>query len=348
MKSNTTSARRLILIGLICAVLALAACARQADLKPRVWIDSPRQNLRVAPDQPLLVTSHAYADAGLAEVVLSMDGVAYQRAHPAEAEDDFSEFQLEWLPPGEGTFVLQLVAYDVEGEKSNPATVTVIVGELLALEELQEPQQEPLGEEQEQEQEQELEEAAVCPPLAEVQTNANCRSGPGEIYPVIGSLQVGVQGEVVGQSLDGYWWVIEGPGGIGQCWIWEELVSLSNSECQVARVESPPPPQDLTPPPVPEPAVPADGLSLSCRANQNLAWLPVQDESGVAGYDLKLEKETSPGSWSGVNQWSRIQGKQQTVPIDCGLSYRWAVRAEDGEGNRSSWSAYSRFSVELD
>jgi hypothetical protein len=344
MKKKTTSSRRPLFFALALAVLALAACSQQADLLPRVWIDYPRENLRVAPDQPLLVTSHAYAASGIGEVVLSMDGVAYQRTQPAVAGDDFSEFQQEWLPPGEGTYVLQVVVYDSEGTRSNPATVTVIVGEQLAAEQPPEPPEEP----QEEAPQEELEEQPTCPPLATVQSNANCRSGPGEIYPVLGSLPAGAQAEVVGQSQDGYWWVIDAAGGIGRCWIWEELVSLSNQECQIARVESPPPPQDLTAPPTPEPVVPANGLSISCRADQNLAWLPVQDESGIAGYDLKLEKELSPGNWSAVNQWSNIQGKQQTVPVNCGLRFRWAVRAVDGAGNLSPWSGYSSFSVELD
>ena len=344
MNRNTIFSRRLLFFALALAVLVLAGCSQQADPLPRVWIDYPRGNLRVAPDQPLVVTSHAYAASGIGEVVLSMDGVAYKRTQPAEAGDDFSEFQQEWLPPGEGTYILQVVAYDSEGVRSNPATLTIVVGEQLAVEEISELPEDS----QEEPPQEEVEEQPTCPPLATVQSNANCRSGPGEVYPVLGALTAGTQAEVVGQSQDGYWWVIDVSGGIGTCWIWEELVNLSSQECQIAQVESPPPPQDLTPPPAPEPAVPANGLSLSCRSDQNLAWLPVQDESGIAGYDLKLEKELSPGNWSTVNQWNDLQGKQRAVPVDCGLRYRWAVRAEDGEGNLSPWSDYSSFSVELD
>jgi hypothetical protein len=29
----------------------------------------------------------------------------------------------------------------------------------------------------------------------------------------------------------------------------------------------------------------------------------------------------------------------------CGYTYRWTVRAEDGAGNYSGWSAYSTFSI---
>jgi len=350
MKTNKHSAGKWLLFSLALCALALAGCAQEVDLLPRVWIDYPQRNLRVAPDQPLLITTHAYAESGLAEVVLSMDGVAYSRNQPTETGDTFSQFQQEWLPPGDGTYVLQVVAYDREGIRSNPATVTVVVGEQLAAEQSDQLEEQPPTP-PDQVEEEPLEEAPAdqptCPPLVTVQTNANCRSGPGEFYPVLSSLPAGAQAQVIGMSQDSYWWVIEGPGGT-DCWIWEELVNLSTQECQVARIESPPPPQDVTAPLAPQPAVPADGLSLSCRANQNLAWLPVQDESGIAGYDLKLEKELSPGNWEVVNVWSRIQGKQQLVTVDCGLRYRWKVRAEDGAGNFSSWSSNASFSVELD
>lgn len=349
MKRKLNSAGRHLLLTLIFAALALAACARETESLPRVWIDDPRDNLRVAVDQPLLVTSHAYAASGLAEVVLSIDGVAYTRTQPAQAGDDFSEFQQEWLPPGEGTFVIQVAAYDREGVRSNPASLTITVGSQQVAEQPPEsPEEQPQQQPPEEQTVEEQPEEPTCPPLASVQTNANCRSGPGEIYTVLSSLPAGAQAEVVGQSQDGYWWVIDLPGGGGNCWIWEELVSLSNETCQVAQIESPPPPQDLDAPPVPEPVVPADGLGLSCRSTQNLAWLPVQDESGIAGYDLKLERELSAGNWEAVRIWNGIQDKQQAVGVDCGLRYRWAVRAEDRAGNLSAWSSYAVFSVELD
>jgi hypothetical protein len=34
--------------------------------------------------------------------------------------------------------------------------------------------------------------------------------------------------------------------------------------------------------------------------------------------------------------------------VDCGGIYRWAVRAQDGAGNQSAWSAYFNFSINLE
>ena len=113
--------------------------------------------------------------------------------------------------------------------------------------------------------------------------------------------------------------------------------------------EPPPPPEpaaDTTPPPVPNPAVPANGLELSCRLSQTLAWLPVDDPSGISSYYVKLEREVTAGNWQSAGGGT-VSGKQVEVNVDCGGIYRWMVRAQDGAGNYSNWSAPSTFSVTL-
>jgi hypothetical protein len=111
--------------------------------------------------------------------------------------------------------------------------------------------------------------------------------------------------------------------------------------------EVPPSTSDTTPPPVPSPVVPANGLELSCRSTQTLAWLPVSDPSGISGYYVKLEMEVKPGQWRSAGGYGPISGKQVTVNVQCGGIYRWMVRAQDGAGNYSDWSAPSTFSVIL-
>ncbi len=108
-----------------------------------------------------------------------------------------------------------------------------------------------------------------------------------------------------------------------------------------------PPAADTTPPPVPAPAVPANGLALSCRTSQTLVWLPVTDPSGIDGYYVKLERESTPGNWVSEGGYGPVSGKEVDVSVDCGGRYRWMVRAQDGAGNYSNWSAASGFSVVL-
>jgi hypothetical protein len=111
--------------------------------------------------------------------------------------------------------------------------------------------------------------------------------------------------------------------------------------------EPPPPVADTQAPPAPAPAVPANGLELACRATQTLAWLPVDDPSGISGYYVKLEMEVKAGEWQAVAGYGPIPDKQVGVNVDCGVRYRWMVRAQDGVGNLSNWSAPSTFSIVL-
>jgi hypothetical protein len=107
-------------------------------------------------------------------------------------------------------------------------------------------------------------------------------------------------------------------------------------------------PPDTTPPPVPSPAVPADGLEIDCKSSQTLAWMPVSDDSGgPVVYYVKLERQVSPGNWQSVRGWGPVSGKQVDANVDCGIQYRWTVRAQDGAGNYSDWASWSHFSIRL-
>jgi hypothetical protein len=116
-----------------------------------------------------------------------------------------------------------------------------------------------------------------------------------------------------------------------------------NGSCVTPTI--PPPPQDTTPPPVPSPSVPSNGLVLSCRSSQTLAWLPVDDPSGISGYYVKLEVQVTKGNWQSAAGYGPVTGKQVDAAVNCGGIYRWMVRAQDGAGNYSDWSAASSFSI---
>ncbi len=111
---------------------------------------------------------------------------------------------------------------------------------------------------------------------------------------------------------------------------------------------APPAGGDTTAPPVPGPAVPANGLSLSCRSAVSLVWLPVQDESGIAQYQVEVQRQVGK-KWAAVSgsPFTGIKGKTMSLPVECGFDYRWRVRAVDGKGNTSAWSGWSQFSIPL-
>ncbi|MBN1815112.1 MAG: hypothetical protein JXA14_24985, partial [Anaerolineae bacterium] len=79
---------------------------------------------------------------------------------------------------------------------------------------------------------------------------------------------------------------------------------------------------------------------------QTLEWTPVDDPSGVVYY-VKLERQKTATEWDSVAGWGPLSGNQVEADVQCGGIYRWTVRAQDGVGNISAWSAYSNFSVNM-
>jgi hypothetical protein len=109
-------------------------------------------------------------------------------------------------------------------------------------------------------------------------------------------------------------------------------------------------PSDTTPPPAPEPVVPADGLNIACKGSQTLAWLPVDDPSGIGEYRVQLQRHSGDGNWKSApgSPFTGIAGKQIAVDVECGWYYRWRVGAVDSAGNQSGFSDWSEFTITLE
>jgi hypothetical protein len=104
--------------------------------------------------------------------------------------------------------------------------------------------------------------------------------------------------------------------------------------------------QDTTPPSAPSPLKPQG--TLECVKDVMLRWTAASDKSGIAGYYVKLEREIKKDQWQTVRGWWPVNGEALKVDVDCGIHYRWAVRAQDGAGNTGDWSKWSEFSIALD
>lgn len=273
-------------------VLLTASCAGEAVAYPRVWIDAPGDGSLVPLGTNIMVISHAYARQGIAEVVLSINGEAYRRDVPSTPGEEFVQLSQDWLPTEEGTYVVQVQTYDVAGQVSNSASITVRVGGLPT---------------------------EVIPSPVEVISLTDTPT------PVLTSTFTPVP--------------------IITATIVEQPVFVPTD----TDTPEPEPPLDTSPPPAPSPAVPANGLTLSCRGSQNLVWLPVDDPSGIAGYYVALERRASTdASWTSTGGSGLTLDKQYTVNVECGWYYRWRVSAQDGAGNVSGWSGWSTFSVTLE
>jgi len=334
-----------------------------ADAGPRAWIDFPRDGASAPVGAPVVVVSHAYAEDGVVEVLLSVNGVAYRRDPPTSVGDALVEVRQEWAPTEPGLYTLEVRAYNAAGEVSGSDAITVrATGDALPTE-IGGPTEVPAAT---------LVPTGVPtgvptvvptavptdvptvppptwtptpPPPPQVSfwvdddsiTAGECTTLHWEVswttYLEVNGTEVAGTGtwSVCPESTVTYTIHAEGPGG-------------TVDQSLVVTVSEPP---DTTPPPVPTPQVPANELVVACKSKQNLAWLPVEDPSGVVYY-VKLEQQIKAGEWSSVAGYGPLTAKQVEVDVNCGGIYRWAVRAEDGAGNISAWSEWYTFSVNLE
>ena len=384
MKTQSAIKKAYLIIFLLILALLTISCSEEMDGRPQAWIDFPRDGAIVPMGEAVKITSHVFAHEGVAEVVLSVNGAAYRHDTPDEPGAEFTEVSQEWMPSEAGIYTLQVRVYDTLGEFSNPATISVRVGDLVAVEpiEIDPPTDTPTpvisltptltytpvpdAAEPVVEEEEPVEEVASCPHTATALTSANCRSGPGTTYTITGSMSEGQSATVVGRLADNSWWVIQRPGSSSTCWIRSDLVELDNYACDIPIYEAPPlpptdtptippptptftpttPPQDNTPPSEPAPQSPGDGAAVACSTSVTLTWSPSSDASGIATYYIKLEKQVSPGNWQSAGGYTS-SSTSVSVPVNCGIIYRWAVRAEDSAGNFSGWSSFSQFGVNI-
>jgi hypothetical protein len=348
--------------GLISCVPPVPEGTEVAEAVPRAWIDFPRDGAVIPVGASVTVVSHAYAEDGVAEVLLSVNGTAYRRDPPAASGDTLVEVRQEWVPTEPGLHTLEVRAYDAAGEISGSDAITVrVTGEAIEL-------------------------PTEVPPATGVPTEVPAATAtpvptdtpPPTATPVPTLVPTLIPTPVPPPQVS--FWVDDDSITAGDCttlhWevSWTTFVSVNGTEvagtgtwsvCPAStttytiHAEGPggsvdqsitvnvSAPADTTPPPVPMPAVPADELVLSCRSKQTLAWLPVTDPSGPVVYYVKLERQVTATTWESVRGWGPESGKQVEADVNCGGIYRWAVRAEDGAGNISAWSEWFTFSIDL-
>lgn len=83
----------------------------------------------------------------------------------------------------------------------------------------------------------------ACKPTVTTNTVANVRSGPGQVYEIMGSIPQGGTANVAGKNFDGTWWYIEFAGGNGGfAWIAGSVTSAVCIPNTLASIVAPPTP----------------------------------------------------------------------------------------------------------
>lgn len=379
------SLRRLaFLVLLLVAVGGTVSCASGAEAAPRAWIDFPRDGSSGPPGEPVAVICHAYAPKGVADVLLLVNGTELGRGAPEQADASFASVKMEWLPREPGTYTLQVRAYDTAGTASSPDTVTVRVGmegtptvaqaqTAVATEVVSTPTAAETPTPAPSPTAMESQPTAVPDtptpvpptptPLPPTATPTPITPTATPYPPVEVTFTVDRDSVNLKECTTLHWSVqhatavyLDGAGVAGEGS--KEVCPKTTTTYQL-HVEAPggnvdrsvtvtvvSPPPDTTPPPVPAPLTPSEDQVVNCASTVTLSWRAVSDPSGVRYY-AKLEKQVGSG-WQSVRGWGPLDAPGvKGVEVECGLFYRWTVRAEDGAGNISPWAPWRQFSVDL-
>jgi len=102
------------------------------------------------------------------------------------------------------------------------------------------------------------------------------------------------------------------------------------------------------PPPAPIIVYPQEGKTLYCNLkDQNLDWDIPYDESGIAVYEVRLEKWPNYCfSWcAATTQIVSVDILDVSKYLECDVPFRWSVRARDKNGAWGPWSPWVNFKV---
>jgi uncharacterized protein YgiM (DUF1202 family) len=79
-------------------------------------------------------------------------------------------------------------------------------------------------------------------PMVNVSITTNCRSGPGNLYSILGVLATGQSAQVVGQNTQIGYWIIQLPSSGGTCWLWNQYATVTGDTSGLPIVSPPPTP----------------------------------------------------------------------------------------------------------
>ncbi len=332
MKLKDFSLKVFLLPGVLAMTVLLAACT-PAETTPRVWIDYPKDGTRFDKPGAMTITAHAAAPAGIGYIIFSVNNVPFYQQEPGVEGAPFSDFEIPWSPAENGSYSLDVAMYDINGNYGGSASSRVQIG----APELDDPTTVPMD-------------ITVTPVITDTPTPPpdmpTATYTPTVTLTVAAPITISFYADQIsispGECVQLSWTVenadevlldnsqVTASGTSQACPSSTHEYVLSATRGQQYRYQqitiTVNAPSDTTPPPVPQPMVPSNGLHIACKASQTLVWMPVTDPSGISGYDVELLKNVS-GSWQSVKSWNNVSGKQVTASVDCGLEYRWRVRA---------------------
>jgi hypothetical protein len=374
--------RNCLIFGL---TLLLSACFGQPTSGgPYVWIDVPSDGLRVPVDQAVRIEGHASYGGGIARVEIWVNGELHLVQENPPTQGNLAHFDQSWMPPGAGEYFVEVKAVGAGGAESVPDVVRLVVGEAVA--EVT-PTHTPLPESTEVVEatlsvtptlavtETPTATATIPPPTRTPTPTITPTPPPLEAVIEFGASAAEINAgdcanllwhteNVKAVHLDGVGVVGVGSKEVCPCEDSTYILSVTllddtktersftlRVKGSCATPTSTPTPTmepDTTAPPVPPISSPTGGAVLDCD-KVPLDWDSVSDPSGIAEYRVQVEQEITAGNWDPVSgsPWTGLSGTELELDLSCGGVYRWRVKAVDGVGNESDFSAWAEFGINL-
>lgn len=177
-------------------------------------------------------------------------------------------------------------------------------------------------------------------PMVSVSVDTNCRTGPGQLYDMIGALMVGEQAEVVGAAVGGGYWIIKNPDRAGECWLWANYATAVGETASLPM---------YTPPPTPTPVYNWTGTWTTSHGppalmHETIILTLTQTNATVTGsFTLGTEALTLSGTLSA--DYMTLTGTwTQTTPPSSGPFVFKLISADQFIGNRENgayeWCGY--------
>lgn len=340
-------------------ILILAGCDSPAAYSGlRVWLDVPVNGLVLPEIQPVLIEGHASSRTAIDRIEVSINGALWQVIDSPVCEETLCSFQTTWTPLDLGNYLISVEAFD-EADLASPTDKAMInIGKSLVFTDTPfpptltptstfTPEISPTPT------------ITVTPTITPTVTKTSLPKPVIQFWAEPAELIAG-KCTVIHWNATNVRSIVFGGltqplvGSDDECPCENKLYTLTvthldgtieNRTTNVSVSGSCAVPL----PPAPTLVVPANGISLTCRASQALAWMPVEVVGGVSQYQVEVQRSSNNTTWSAYpgSPITGLTDKTTTIAVECGWYYRWRVRALNSTGGAGPWSGWFNFAIQI-
>ncbi|MBI5284772.1 MAG: hypothetical protein HY874_06725 [Chloroflexi bacterium] len=283
----------------------------EAGAGPRAWIDHPLAGSQFQLGQSITIRWHASAADGVRQAEVRINGERLLLAEDFDHAAQIVTQRHQWTPPAAGEYVIEVTGTGADGADGAAARKRIaVVGPATPTAATPEA-------------------SATAAPSASPAPAATATPRPGVTPPPLPTSTAAATATATRPPASS--------------------TPVPPTDTPVPPTSTATPISDTDPPPAPYTIYPKDGIVISpCpAASVILRWSLPSDPSGIQDFQVNLQKKNGP-VWSTV-LLTYVTGLAKDVAdlVHCGDAYRWRVRARDGAGNWSSWSAWAEFGMTL-